>query len=316
MNELTAQVSVDGLDSWRRTMQSHFLRLDYESPRPREFRARGVIGRFANSAVARLDTNANRVVRRPQYVKDAPAAYYKIFWQMRGVSRIQQAYRSSTLKAGMWSVYDTTREYSIESTDGSSFMVLMVPQLECDGWMSSVDAVCGRALDGRGAPNIVLSSLTGLLCDGGLQPSAQGALQDATVKLIESALDGEAAGAGNNHKPAVGSRFQEVKAFIIHHLADPRLSPDTVAATFSMSRRSLYNLFLLGQSTPSAFIHQERMNRARVLLRDPDRRDQPVSSIAVECGFSDPAHFSRAFRARFGLPPGGWRDQFAKLQAP
>jgi len=33
----------------------------------------------------------------------------------------------------------------------------------------------------------------------------------------------------------------------------------------------------------------------------------PTATIAAETGFSDPSHFTRAFRARYGMTPGEWR---------
>jgi AraC-like DNA-binding protein len=39
------------------------------------------------------------------------------------------------------------------------------------------------------------------------------------------------------------------------------------------------------------------------LLSDPRARHLSVSTIAYRTGFSHPAHFSRAFRRRFGVSP-------------
>ena len=56
----------------------------------------------------------------------------------------------------MWSIYDTTREYTIESSDRSRFMVLLVPQADGQAWSPAVGALGGKALDGGGAPRIVI----------------------------------------------------------------------------------------------------------------------------------------------------------------
>ncbi|MEO1086944.1 MAG: AraC family transcriptional regulator, partial [Acidobacteriota bacterium] len=34
---------------------------------------------------------------------------------------------------------------------------------------------------------------------------------------------------------------------------------------------------------------------------------RPIADIAVEAGFSDQSHLTRAFKAAFGITPGAWR---------
>jgi AraC-like DNA-binding protein len=49
------------------------------------------------------------------------------------------------------------------------------------------------------------------------------------------------------------------------------------------------------------------LERSRRDLLDPALRARPVSAIAARHGFTEPAHFSRAFRAAYGRPPGEYR---------
>ena len=48
------------------------------------------------------------------------------------------------------------------------------------------------------------------------------------------------------------------------------------------------------------WIWAQRLDAARRDLCDPAQRGRSVSAIAFSWGFNDAAHFSRAFRARFG----------------
>jgi AraC family transcriptional regulator, positive regulator of tynA and feaB len=61
--------------------------------------------------------------------------------------------------------------------------------------------------------------------------------------------------------------------------------------------------------TPHAFIRSAKLDRACALLHQPAGRKNSVAGIARQCGFADPAHFSRAFHARHGVAPTAWRDQ-------
>lgn len=54
---------------------------------------------------------------------------------------------------------------------------------------------------------------------------------------------------------------------------------------------------------PHAHLLEFRCRAARDRLAGPER----LADIAADVGFADQSHMTRAFRARFGLPPGAWR---------
>ena len=53
----------------------------------------------------------------------------------------------------------------------------------------------------------------------------------------------------------------------------------------------------------------ERLAAATRMLRHPGSAHLPTSTIATEAGFSDPSHFHRAFRYRYGMTPGEWQGR-------
>ena len=60
------------------------------------------------------------------------------------------------------------------------------------------------------------------------------------------------------------------------------------------------------QRTPSQYYLELRLSRARELLL---RSDVQVREVALACGFSSPAHFSKSYSRFFGLSPLGERRQ-------
>lgn len=75
---------------------------------------------------------------------------------------------------------------------------------------------------------------------------------------------------------------------------------------FSINKTKLQELFRerFGSSL-HAYILQQRMEKAAVLLRETD---EPVKSIAVQCGYKKVRSFNKAFKGRTGLSP----DQYRK----
>lgn len=254
----------------------------------------------------------SRVTRRRVDAEGSDRGYFKLLWQLSGKSRIRQGQHDSELCTGSWTIYDTRREYSYESSDRARFMVLLVPQEESMGWTPAVAALSGQAIPGGGTAHIVLSGLAGMLRDGTpLDDDSQRILQDSTIALLERALHGHSREQGS---PITGSnalKLQRIREYVRDHLSDQRLTPDTVAHAFSISRRSLYNLFLVGQETPRAFIQKTRLDRASRLLANGASRELPLAQISRACGFADASHFSRSFHARFGVAPSVWRDAAA-----
>jgi AraC family transcriptional regulator len=55
---------------------------------------------------------------------------------------------------------------------------------------------------------------------------------------------------------------------------------------------------------PHAWLQHHRVDLAKDLLR---RREQPLSDIALSCGFANQNHFTRVFTTQVGLSPGVWR---------
>lgn len=91
--------------------------------------------------------------------------------------------------------------------------------------------------------------------------------------------------------------------------SDPALTPAEVARACGISLSYLHEVFRHADSSVEARIFEERLLTARRLLIDPRLRGLPVSTLAYDAGFNDPAHFSRSFKRRWGLTPGELRRQ-------
>jgi AraC family transcriptional regulator len=62
---------------------------------------------------------------------------------------------------------------------------------------------------------------------------------------------------------------------------------------------------------PMKYVVKRRVERAKLMMTSTT---QPLSHIALACGFSDQAHFSKLFRHCVGIPPGHWRRANAALR--
>jgi AraC-like DNA-binding protein len=103
------------------------------------------------------------------------------------------------------------------------------------------------------------------------------------------------------------SLLVRAQAYIESHLPDPDLGCDSVAQALHVSVRYLQRAFELDDETVTGWIRARRLERCRRDLRDPHLATRPVSAVAARWGLINPAHFSRAFRAAYGVTPSDYR---------
>ena len=101
--------------------------------------------------------------------------------------------------------------------------------------------------------------------------------------------------------------YARVVAYIEAHLQDD-LVPEKIARAVGVSVRSLYRLFEERNQRLGAFVRELRLNRCAEQLRECSHRDENLTCIAHRWGFKDSAHFSRTFRAFFGVSPREYRQ--------
>ena len=87
---------------------------------------------------------------------------------------------------------------------------------------------------------------------------------------------------------------------------DRNFSVEELAKVAGFSTYHFHRLFsaIVGE-TLFQFIQRVRLERAAAWLLTNPRRS--VTEIALDCGFSGPPAFSRAFRSTFGMAPSEWR---------
>ena len=82
---------------------------------------------------------------------------------------------------------------------------------------------------------------------------------------------------------------------------DCPISPSEIADEIGISNRQLERLFgKYLNCSPKKYYVEMRLEKARHLLIQTDRS---ITEIALACGFENPGHFSRVYRAAFGITP-------------
>jgi AraC-like DNA-binding protein len=96
----------------------------------------------------------------------------------------------------------------------------------------------------------------------------------------------------------------EVSAMISVAMIEGYPRIDWVASKLGLTRRTLQRQLDRYGTTFSALLEERMQHQAALLLRDHER---PITDIALELGYSELAHFSRAFAKWSGVSPKAYR---------
>ena len=98
------------------------------------------------------------------------------------------------------------------------------------------------------------------------------------------------------------------------NLSDPDLSVESIAARLKCSKRYLHQAFDDAGLGLGRYIWKRLLERCKDDLIDANRAGRSLSDIAFAWGFSSLAHFSKAFKQKFGAAPSEFRRRSAICQ--
>ena len=112
---------------------------------------------------------------------------------------------------------------------------------------------------------------------------------------------------GNERHGLTQYHVARAKETALARLGDPGLSPAKIAAVTGLSTAHLHRLFAACGEAVMAWVWARRLEACRRDLEDPCYDGLPVAAIGFRWGYKTDAHFSRAFKVRYGATPGEWR---------
>lgn len=298
----TDEVADRPFSYWVDTVCDRFLELDIDSPVREHFHARLDQTQLGPATASWLCADAQRV--RRTRAKIARAHSSLLLMQLRaGRVRIRQAGLVTSLDPGECVLLDGAQPYEVECPQATRSCVLQLSDEWLRGWVSSPERLAPRRFAGAGWSGALCAAVASLdidSCDHLALP--RGEVADHIAALLKLALGPEP------QDSLRGRQLRERLARTVRGaLSDPGLSPAAVAAEHGISVRTLHYAFAAAGTTFLEELMQARLQRAGELLADPRLRDVPVIEVAARCGFTDPSHFARRFRRRFGLAPLAFR---------
>ena len=299
---------------WQDLVCNTFVQLDCVPLSDRPFFGEINTAQVDDLQYSHVRSRDHRVSRTSKRIESGREEYALVHFQLDGESAVVQDGRDATIAAGDCFCYDSVRPYTLQFRDDFEALVFQIPRQRLVGRLGQTERITARALRG----DSLLGSLTvPFLRQLGsvvtqLDPSVARRLSTIAVDLVTTALGNLIC--SDEHQPSwAGTALKcRANAIIEESLHDPSLNTEKVAAALGISPRYLQSLFREERDTVSDCIWRRRLERARRDLADPLLATRYVSQIAMDNGFNDFAHFSRRFRAAFGLSPREFRASAVK----
>ncbi|MER5431739.1 helix-turn-helix domain-containing protein [Streptomyces sp. NPDC002588] len=297
------------LEHWQEEVFRTFVPLRITLPKDEPFNGTISTDLLGPLLATTIDCDRGRVDRTPQLIARDSADYVYVGLQRNGLAHVDQDARSAELRPGNVALYDTTRPYTLRFPQRFRMQALQVPRPllpQSEGDLQRVTATALHHDDGLG--QVVLPFLQGLADHApDITPTAAERLAASAVDLVGTLL-AERLGRDTQDTPGGSlALLLRIKAFIDRHLANPDLTLAFIAREHRISVRYLHRLFESESTTAARWIQRRRLDACRGELSRRSPVTPTVAAVARRWGFTNAAHFSRAFRAAYGTSPSEWR---------
>lgn len=295
----------DRLEFWRDVICDEFVKLDcgqLSKDFQGQLRGGSSIGELQFAEVL---ADPHHVERSKRQIAKCSEADFLISFQLEQHGMVRQNGREALLTPGTFALYDSTQPYSLTFEERFHQLVIQMPKNVLSRHLMNPEKYTAIPISGHSGLGAVLSdfifSLAREMNDARAAPDE---LSENLVNMIAIAFSSSVMlSQVGDHRVVRESRKRRIRQYIDSNLCNPSLSNKQIADALHVSVRYLHKLFDDETETEHAMILNKRLERARQLLNDSAYADQSIGRIAMSAGFTSAAHFSSAFKKRYGICP-------------
>ena len=288
---------------WRDAVCQAILHVDAERRGSESFEAR--ISGFASgpTKVARFASRPHRILRQRNHVLRSGEEGYLVSWQEEGQSHIAQGDAALVLEAGEIAVVDVEKSFMVDFPTPVRRTLALVPRRKLEEKAPWLKRSPPSKVTGEGIfAGLARAHLAQLCADPALGPDATDLMVENICNLVALAT-----APSSFERQTCELPTETLLAFLRKNLHQPDLAPPWAAAQLRISVRTLHLRFQRMGSTFGAWILSERLEACRRALANALHERQSISEIAFDWGFREISHFSKVFKARYGVTPRDYR---------
>ncbi|MGV3634767.1 MAG: helix-turn-helix domain-containing protein [Pseudorhodoplanes sp.] len=293
-----------GLSYWIEAICEAFLEMKADGSRE-TFDASLTKFQFGPIDLNFVDTDPQEVWRTRAAIARSRENFFYLLYMHDGHMAVAQRGREAVIAPGHCLLVDSREPYRFSLPDRNRCLSVQIPQHWLRTWLPHPEDATVISLAEHSRWGATLSSALGNLHRDTLDRIALpfGVVADQIGAMLALAA-GTQGSAMPRHSASLLGRLTRT---IAEQSTDPTLDPASVAAEHGISKRYLHLVMAQGGTSFGAALIKARLERGKVLLEDRRFDRVSIADIAWRSGFSNPSHFARRFRQRFGTSPADFR---------
>lgn len=298
----TEVAQVERLEFWNRIASETFCGLSIDSARE-SFDAEMWRWTMGDLTMIR-PRSPNAIVQRNARIARDGGDRVMLHLQHAGSCLHKQANKIYTLRAGDVILTDSNEDYRVDLSGDNDMLVVEMPRRRLAERMPNLNDLLSHRIAGETPSSRLLHDFILSLWSQGDQRNAEPAwiqsITDVFYNLLTLALEDRNANAEND-----ALLINRLTGLVKARVCDPDFRPSNLADDLGVSIRTVQNAFARIGATPSAYILDQRLDRAADRLVAAPQLS--ITSIAYESGFNDCSYFTRCFKQKFGVSPSVYR---------
>lgn len=262
--------------------------------------------RLGDIRLVELSGNPFGATRGRAEISGDSDTYLGILYQRFGSTLCRRGDDRVIVGPGEICVWHSGRPVSFEMPEKFDKLCMIIPIARFESVLYNAETYEGLRLAGGSSLATLLGSYLSTLTERVMTRNDNTPFDavDVTLELLGAAFRAQ------RRSSRIAPRdqlFARISDDIEARLDDVNLSPNKIAEANGISIRYLYTLFGEQGETVSGWVRRRRLLRCRAEL-DGAGTEASITEIAYRWGFNDSAHFSRLFKASFGMSPTQYRS--------
>ena len=228
---------------------------------------------------------------------------------VEGVFQLDDGSESTDLRLGDILYGPTGQDTTLKLPEHFVMLYIRIPQTMLYPRLLNLQVLQMGTLTGRAAVNRIFSNLLHSIVDD-LEELTDEHIRPIEVALSEFVISSLAESSAMSCFDVAGaSNFHRISQAIELQLGDGDLTLHQIAEQQRVSARYIQKLFQQAGLSFSQYLRQRRLEHCHADLGSSAHRNLSISDICFRWGFNDAAHFSRSFRADYGMTPRAFRQE-------
>ena len=295
----------DKVAFWADMVCQHFVPAECNAvAAPERFHGAMALRQLGRANVAQIVAGGKQVTRTAHLMAKAGEEYFLVNIQRAGRSDLEQDGRRAQLELGDMALFASSRAFQLSFDGDFAQTVLTVPAHELRQLIPDVDALTATTLNGQRAAVGLFRQIVDHCFktdSNALSPLVANHAASALLEVLAGTLLDMPCAKQPKKSQLARFHLARIKQHAMQHLHDPGLSVVSLSGCLGLSPAHIHRLFAGEEQTFTAWIWSCRLVACKRRLEDAAQAHFTISEIAFKSGFNSSAHFSRAFRARFGV---------------